>query len=199
MDGLRRWRADLETGRGHYANHPINRAVLDYQQALENVARLEGSQAGRRLPRRERQAKQVELAEWRARFSASVGTDDAIRTTERTRVDRAEAKVAGRLAGLYEQRELRDDWVASHAEAALRLAGIDREVEALDVVMGARPPAVPVSSGRGTECRRCRGERASVAGVDIEVELHQLHGAVGSELAHNGEPGDEHPGGGQDS
>lgn len=78
----------------------------------------------------------MELAEWRARFSASVSTVDAIPTLERTRVDRAETKVAGRLAGLYEQRELRDDWLASHPEAALRLAGLDREVESLGVVMG---------------------------------------------------------------
>ena len=48
---------------------------------------------------------------------------------------------------------------------------------------------------------RSRGARAlhSTVGIDIEVELHQLHGAVGGELAHNGEPGDEHPGGDQDS
>ena len=94
----------------------------------------------------------MELAEWRARFSASVSTVDAIRTPERTRVDRAEAKVAGRLAGLYERRELRDAWLTGHPEAALRLARIDREVEALDVVVGG-PPA-----GRELERGPTRGQ-----------------------------------------
>ena len=136
LDGMRRRRGDLDTGRGYYANHPINRAVLDHQQARENVARLEGNLAGRRLARRERRAKQMELAEWRARFSASVSTVDAIRTPERTRLDRGEAKVVARLAGLYEQRAVRNAWLSGHPEAAHRLAGIDREVEALDVVMG---------------------------------------------------------------
>ena len=57
LDGLRRRRADLEAGRGHYANHPVNRAVLDLEQAQENVARLEGNLSGRRLPRRRGHAK----------------------------------------------------------------------------------------------------------------------------------------------
>ena len=48
----------------------------------------------------------------------------------------AEAKVACRLAGLYEQRELRDAWLTGRPEAALRLASIDRKVEALAVVVG---------------------------------------------------------------
>jgi hypothetical protein len=151
LDGLRRRRADLATGRGHYANHPLNRALLDHQQAQENVARLAGYLSGRRLPRRERHAKQAELAEWRARFSACVRTANAIRTPERTRVDRAEANVAGRLARLYEQRKDRERWLASHPDAAARIAVVDREVNALAAL------AVGPTPGSGLERGQARG------------------------------------------
>ena len=113
LDGLRRRRADLETGRGNYANHPINRAVLDHEQAQANVIRLQGNLDGRRLPRRERREKETQLVQWRARHLASARTVDDIRMPEGKRIDKAEAKVVGRLAGLYEQRELRGAWLTA--------------------------------------------------------------------------------------
>ena len=126
----------------------INSAVLDHQQAEENVARLEGQPGRSPSVSAERHAKPVELAQWRARFSASVNIVNAIRIPERTLVDRAEAKVARRLAGLYGQRELRDAALTGHPEAALRLANIDREARRSTLSWVARPQATSLSAAR---------------------------------------------------
>ncbi|MDP1803539.1 MAG: hypothetical protein Q8K72_00075 [Acidimicrobiales bacterium] len=103
LDGLRRRRADLETGRGHYANHPINRAVLNHQQAQENVARLRGNLDGRRLPRREQREKEAELARWCVRHAAAAkdldSGDESLSPMERVGAARGEAapRMAPRL------------------------------------------------------------------------------------------------------
>lgn len=131
LDSLRRRRGDLETGRGGYANHPLNRAVLDHEQAEANVARLRGNLDGRRLPRRERREKETELVQCRARLVASIRTVDDIRTPESNRIDRAETMLTTKLAALEEQHERRNAWFTSHPEAARRLDRIDRAVEAL--------------------------------------------------------------------
>lgn len=135
LDGLRRRRSDLEVGRGSYANHPVNRAVLDHEQAQENVARLQVNLSRRRLPWRERREKETELAQWRPRLAASAKALDDIRTPERERLDKAEKTAVDRLGGLHEQREQRAVWFAGHPEAPRRLGDIDRAVDALNVAV----------------------------------------------------------------
>jgi len=161
LDRLRRRRADLETGRGSFANHPLNRAVLDHEQAKENVARLRGNLTSRRLPRRERKEKETELAQWRLRLAGATQTLDDLRTPELKRIDGAEAKVTSRLAGLYETQQHRAKFLASHPEAARRLDRIDGDVQALDVVV--EGPA------RGTRLERGRvGERPWMRDVLVQ-------------------------------
>jgi DNA repair exonuclease SbcCD ATPase subunit len=135
LERLRRRRADLEEGRGTYANHPVNRAALDHEQAQENVARLRVAVQNRRLSRRERRATEVELAQWRSRLTVAAKKLDDIRRLERSRLDKAEAKVTSRFVALYEQRDQRAAWSARRPEAARRLDGLDREVEALGAVV----------------------------------------------------------------
>ncbi len=147
LDGSRRRQADLETGRGRFANHPVNRAVLDFEQAEANLTRLRGNLDGRRLPRRERREKEAELAQWRVRQAAAAKALDDLVTPERRRLDRAEAKLVDRLSGLHERREERDAWFARNPEAARRVDGIEHEVETLNAVVD--PPTPAVSLGRG--------------------------------------------------
>jgi hypothetical protein len=163
LDRLRRRRADLQTGRGSYANHPLNRAVIVHEQAEANVTRLQGNLDRRRLPRGEWRKRETELVQWRVQLPGAARTVDDIRTPERKQIDRDEATVASMLADLHDQRERRSDWFASHPEAARRLDRIDGEVQALDIVVeglargtldGARRNAQP-TVGAG-----CRGPRA---------------------------------------
>jgi hypothetical protein len=135
LDRLRRRRADLETGRGSYANHPLNLAVIAHDETTRNVTRLQGNLTRGRLPRRERREKEAELVRWRLRLAASTQTLDDLRTPEVTRIDGAEAKVTGRVVGLKEAQQQRADFFAAHPDAARRLDRIDREVQALDVVV----------------------------------------------------------------
>jgi len=60
LDRLRHRRADLETGRGTSANHPLDRDMLDHERAKENVARLRETLTSGRLPRRDRRTKETE-------------------------------------------------------------------------------------------------------------------------------------------
>jgi conjugative relaxase-like TrwC/TraI family protein len=147
LDRLRRRRADLATGRGAYADHPLNRAVLNHEQATATVARLQGNLASGRLPRRERREKEAELARWRVRHAAAAKALDSLVTPERRRLDKAEVNVTGRLSSLHEQRERRHSWFAGHPEAARRIDHIEREVETLNVV--ADHPGPGLAAGRG--------------------------------------------------
>ena len=161
LDRLRHRRADLETGRGSYANHPLNRAVLDHEQAKENVARLRGNLTSRRLPRRERREKESDLVRWRLRLAGVTQTLDDLRTPERKRIDGAEVQVTSKLAGLHEAQQQRADFFATHPEAARRLDRIDCEVQALDVVL--KGPA------RGTHLERGRmGDRPWMRDVPVQ-------------------------------
>jgi hypothetical protein len=69
LDGLRRRQADLENGRGSYANRPLNRAVIAHDEATRNVTRLQGNLTRGRLPRPERREKEAELVQWRLRLA----------------------------------------------------------------------------------------------------------------------------------
>ena len=113
--------------------HPINRAVLNHQQAQENVIRLQGNLDTRRRPRRERREKEAELARWRVRYAAAAKDLDDLAAPERRRLDNAEANLTGRLSNLHEQRERRDSWFAGHPEAARHLDSIERDLEMLTI------------------------------------------------------------------
>jgi conjugative relaxase-like TrwC/TraI family protein len=167
LGGLRRRRADLETGRGHYANHPLNRAVLDHEQAHANVIRLEGDLNNRRPPRRERREKETQLVQWHARLIASARTVQDIRTPEVKRIARAETHITGRLAGLHDQQERRADWMASHPEAARRVDRIDRELQALAVVL--ERPAKETDLVRGPIRSRPSSHEVPVASRSLDI------------------------------
>ncbi len=167
LDGLRRRRADLETGRGHYANHPINRAVLDHQQAQENVIRLQGNLDTRRRPRRERREKEAELARWRVRYAAAAKVLDDLAAPERQRLDKAEANVTGRLSSLHEQRERRDLWFAGHPEAARRLDSIECDVETLTVDVDRPSPGVTARRGVSRDLPWLRDTPVIDRGLDL--------------------------------
>ena len=171
LDGLCRRRADLETGRGHYANHPINQAVLDHQRAEENVARLEGNLVGRRLPRRGRREKEAELARWRVRHAATAKALDDLVTPERRRLDKAEAKLADRLGGLDAQREQRADWFAANPDAARRIDGIERDVETLSVVVNRHGPVVNLGRGPSRNRPWLRETPVVERGLDVGLGL----------------------------
>ncbi|HWI04875.1 MAG TPA: hypothetical protein VNT52_13775, partial [Acidimicrobiales bacterium] len=120
---------------------------LDHEQARANVARLQGSLDSRRLPRRERREKEAELARWRLRHAAAAKVLDDLVTPEHRRLDRAEAKLAGRLGGLGRSESSEPTGFADHPDAACRLDGIERDVETLSAVVHRHAPAV--SLGRG--------------------------------------------------
>ena len=147
LDGLRRRRADLETGRGRYANHPLNRAVLVHDRAEENITRLQANLTSRRLPRRERREKEQELGRWRIRAAATAKTLADIRAPEKRQLDRRERKLSVELARLYGQRSDRAAWFAAHPAAVSRLDDIEGEVETLTV--GADRFGAENSLGRG--------------------------------------------------
>jgi conjugative relaxase-like TrwC/TraI family protein len=146
LDRLRRRRADLETGRGSYANHPLNRAVIAHDEATRNVTRLQGNLTRGRLPRRERREKEAELARWRIRAAAAAKTLADIRMPEQRHLDRDERKVSADLASLHSQRDDRADWFARHPEAVRRLDAIEHEVETLNV--GVDRPGAAANRGR---------------------------------------------------
>jgi hypothetical protein len=171
LDALRRRRADLETGRGHYANHPLNRAVLDHEQAQANVARLRGNLDGRRLPRRERREKEAELARWRVRHAAAAKTLDDLAAPERRRLARAEAGLASRLSGLHEQRQQRDSWFADHPEAARRLDSIERDVETLTADVDRLSPVVTAARGASRDLPWLRDPPVIDRGLDLGLGL----------------------------
>jgi hypothetical protein len=171
LDRLRRRRAELETGRGSYANHPLNGAVLDFQQAQANVTRLQGNLDGRRLPRRERREKEGELARWRARLAGSARTVEDIHTPEAARIDGAEAKLTARLAGLHERQQQRVDWFAAHPEAARRLDRLDGEIHALDRVVEGQARGTDL--GRGPMRDRPWLREVPVTGRSLEIGIER--------------------------
>lgn len=146
-DGVRRRRADLETGRGSFVNHPVHRAVLDYERTQENVARLQANLAGRRLGRRERREKETELARWRRRLGR--GEEGAGRRwrPELRRTDRAEKEITSHLNDLHRRRDERLAWFAGHPEAARRLERIDEDIGAMNVVVAGRGPGAELARG----------------------------------------------------
>ena len=75
--------------------------MLGHEQAQANVTRLQSDLANRHLPRRERRERETELVQWRFRLAGSIQTVEDLRTPELERIDRAEAKVTTRRAGLY--------------------------------------------------------------------------------------------------
>jgi hypothetical protein len=152
LDRLRRRRADLESGRGSYANHPLNRAVLDLKQAEANVARLQGNLTGRRLPRRERREKETQLAHSRARLAALAQKVDDVRTPAGKQIDREEAEAVWRLGGLRDQQVRRSEWFASHPGPARRILDIDGQVLTLDVAVGAAERSVQAARGLIVSC-----------------------------------------------
>jgi hypothetical protein len=169
LDGLRRRRADLETGRGSYANHPLNRAVLDHEQATENVARLRGNLTSGRMPRRERREKEAELARWRARHAATANALGDLVAPERRRLDSAEAKITGQLSHLNEQQGQRDAWFARNPEAARRLNGIELDIETLDAL--AERAAAAMNLGRGASRNGPGLLRTPVAERGLDIGL----------------------------
>lgn len=167
MDALRRRRSDLETGRGWYANHPLNRAVLDQQQTEASVARLTGNLAGRRLPRRGRRQKEAELARWRARQAATARALGDLVTPERRRLDSAEPNVTGQLSHLNEQRAQRDAWFARNPKVARRLNGIELDIETLDALAERAAPAVNLGRGASRNWHGLRRVPVAERGLDI--------------------------------
>jgi hypothetical protein len=95
----------------------------------------------------ERREKEAELARWSARQEATAMALGDLVTRERRRLDSAQARVAGQLSHLNEQRERRDAWFASHPDSALRLGGIERDLETLNVVGDGATPVM--DHGRG--------------------------------------------------
>jgi len=171
LDRLRRRRADLETGRGSHANHPLNRAVIAHEQAKGNVGRLRGNLTSGRVPRRERRTKEAELVQWRLRLAASTQTLDDLRTPELKRIDGAEAKVTSRLAGLREAQLQRADFFAVHPEVARRLDRIDSEVQALDVVVEGPTRGAHMERGRMDDPPWMRNVLNAERSLDIGLGL----------------------------
>lgn len=122
--------------------------MLDHERAQANVTRIQSDLANRRLPRRERRERETELVQWRFRLAGSTQTIDDLRTPELERIDRAEAKVTPRRAGLYDRQRQRAHWFASHPEAARRLDRIDREIQALDVIVEGPARATELERGQ---------------------------------------------------
>ncbi len=169
LDRLRRRRGDLGEGRGAYAKHPVIRAVLDHEQAQASVARLQARLARGRLPRRDRRETEADLARWRSRLTAAAKRLDDISGPERRRLDQAEARLTGRLTGLYDQRDQRVEWLASHPEAARRLDSINQDVEALNRVMEGSPAGV--ERGRAPARDRAWVRDVPVASRNLDVGL----------------------------
>ena len=169
LDGVRCRRVDLEIGRGSYANHPINRAVLDHQRAEGNVARLVSNLAGRRLGRRERREKETELARWRPRLDAAERRLDDVRRPELRRLDKAEAELTNGLAVLHGEREERAAWFARHPEAARRLDRLDRDSGALNIAVAG--PGLGADVTRGPMRERPWVRDVPVAGRSLDGGL----------------------------
>jgi hypothetical protein len=167
LEGLRRRRADLEIGRGRYANHPVNRDLLDYERVHENVARLQANLAGRRLSRRERREKETDMAHWRPRLDAAAKALDDVRRPELSRLDRAQEEIGTRLAGLYERRDARLAWFAANPEAARRLNGIDQDIEALNIIVGGRGPGADPARGPRRDRPWLREVPAAARSLDV--------------------------------
>ncbi len=147
LDRLRRRRADLETGRGSYANHPLNRAVIAHDEATRNVTRLQGNLTSGRLTRRERREKETQLVHWRALLLASARTVDDIRTPEAKRIDDAVAKITSRIASLVEQQDQRSAWFTIHPGAAHRLDQLGARVQVLDATIEAPARGTQMQQG----------------------------------------------------
>ena len=129
---LQRQRNDLAAGTGRYAGGPIAGAMRRLHRAEANVERLESNLERSKQSRKERRGWRAEMAEWRQRVSVVVAEVESLRRPEVTRLDQAEDSIAERLAGLPDQRGVRQAWDDRHPEAARRLDSLTDEIDALD-------------------------------------------------------------------
>ncbi len=160
LDRLRRQRADLETGRGSYANHRLNRAVIAHDEATRNVTRLQGNLTRGRLPRRERREEESELARWRVRAAVAAKTLAEIRVPEQRHLDSDESKVGADLAGLHGQRLTEPTgWPGTQRQPVASTASNARSRRSTSPIVTVPPGTsgvTPGATGRGCATRRSR-------------------------------------------
>jgi conjugative relaxase-like TrwC/TraI family protein len=125
-------RQDLAAGKGRYAEGPVGHAVWELDQADMNIARLKRDLDRSDASRKDRRRYRVELADWQERQRAASRAVAALTAPEASRLVGEENRLTRRLSALCDQQANHRYWGAEHPEAARRLDGLARDIEALD-------------------------------------------------------------------
>lgn len=135
-DRLGSQRDDLQAGRGVYAGQSVGKAVRDLVRAEGDLTRIENELRSGNLGRADRRRARSQAGDWQQKHAVAARRVRDLTAPELDRLNGIDEQLAGRLDGLWTQRQQRQDWIDRHPEAARRIETLTAEIDVLDNQLG---------------------------------------------------------------